>query len=595
MKKGNLSKWNNLNECNNLLFFSQLVNELLFDYSIPSNRISTLNCHFLVIDALSAIDSIDNYGVPDANLKPIMEELYYELDKDIVLADAKPLNYFLKRISDGVCSNVPPRDLNYYELKKCALALKNVFFSNNDYYEKLKDEIVKLIKNNNDADQEKIFRLTKSILTELKNNGYSLRYIYHVMDCLFWNPLRNVDSNSLIDSFFDAFDFNISEYTVIFKVKSVKMKPFISQLEGLDFTSVLPEEINSVVDKSFGKFENDRRFIVINKRAFDPYSSAEKAIETIENTSSVYRLFNHSYKYDIRTANYRVVHGKQCYNKGKTLKPVEHTKMPNEAIIIENANLASDSINGIAKQGNYRDFINLLNATKYHAHSLDSNAEENQLLDLWSIFEAVLEINNDHTSNRINQICDYLVPILKHQYVNSLFSQLLDDIKNYDLDWYNNNILSTNRDDSVILLAEFILLDINKVKREEFLCNCNDFPLLKERINYYNSTLSDPRKVYDYVEKHANRVRWQIMRIYRNRNLIVHNASKMPYLSLLIENLHSYVDDFLYYTISSISNGKSILSMCQELYIKECKWHSNFAKNKKNILTKEDIEMMLSI
>lgn len=43
MKQGDLSQWNNIEACKNLLFFAQLVNELLFDYSIPSNRISTLN------------------------------------------------------------------------------------------------------------------------------------------------------------------------------------------------------------------------------------------------------------------------------------------------------------------------------------------------------------------------------------------------------------------------------------------------------------------------------------------------------------------------------------------------------------------------
>ena len=42
MKQGDLSQWNNIEACKNLLFFAQLVNELLFDYSIPSNRISTL-------------------------------------------------------------------------------------------------------------------------------------------------------------------------------------------------------------------------------------------------------------------------------------------------------------------------------------------------------------------------------------------------------------------------------------------------------------------------------------------------------------------------------------------------------------------------
>jgi len=49
MKQGDLSQWNNIEACKNLLFFAQLVNELLFDYSIPSNRISTLNSHFLCL------------------------------------------------------------------------------------------------------------------------------------------------------------------------------------------------------------------------------------------------------------------------------------------------------------------------------------------------------------------------------------------------------------------------------------------------------------------------------------------------------------------------------------------------------------------
>lgn len=64
MKKGNLEKWGDIPHCTNLLLFSQLVNELLFDYSIPSNRISTLNSHYLCLDALNAINCIDKHGVP---------------------------------------------------------------------------------------------------------------------------------------------------------------------------------------------------------------------------------------------------------------------------------------------------------------------------------------------------------------------------------------------------------------------------------------------------------------------------------------------------------------------------------------------------
>ena len=90
-------------------------------------------------------------------------------------------------------------------------------------------------------------------------------------------------------------------------------------------------------------------------------------------------------------------------------------------------------------------------------------------------------------------------------------------------------------------------------------------------IEYYSNVLGTPAKVHSFVEKHAERVRWQIMRIYRNRNLIIHNASKMPYLSLLIENLYSYVDEFISYMIHCMANGKDINGMCQELFVKECR------------------------
>ena len=126
------------------------------------------------------------------------------------------------------------------------------------------------------------------------------------------------------------------------------------------------------------------------------------------------------------------------------------------------------------------------------------------------------------------------------------------------------------------------------------LASCDDFPLLRERIDYYYNTLGTPAKVHAFVEKHADRVRWQIMRIYRNRNLIIHNGRKMPYLPLLIENLHSYVDDFITYIIHSMAKGKDINAMCQELFVKECKWNSTLLRNKEAI-TEEQIKYILAI
>ena len=183
MKRGNLEKWSDISTCNNLLFFSQLVNELLFDYSIPSNRISTLNSHYLCLDALSAIEGIDDHGVPEGTLKPIMEELYSEIKKDPVFSESdSPADFFVKYQNDKyvICNRVA--DMVYQELKDAAIAINNCYFDDNKYFNQLKRQITEIVKANKSTDQQTLFRLTKSLLTELMNNGYSLRYLYMMMN-----------------------------------------------------------------------------------------------------------------------------------------------------------------------------------------------------------------------------------------------------------------------------------------------------------------------------------------------------------------------------------------------------------------------------
>lgn len=594
MKRGDISKWTDVVNCENLLFFSQLVNELLFDYSIPSNRISTLNSHYLALDALSAIQGIEKKGVPEGTLKPIIEELYCELDKDAVFGDKDPLNYFIKNRGGNNYQIAKPQDLDYCERKKCVQAINSVFFNKNRYFELLKGEIKQVITTNKREEQQTLFRLTKSLLTELMNSGYSLKYIYLIMERLFWKPERTIDSNEMIDNFFHAFEFKEKEYTIVFKVKWLKMNPFITHIEGWDFLEELPEDNKRKIDKEFVVKKSDERYLVLEGKALDPYGAAERVISLIESNTSVFRLYNHSYRYDIRTADYRVIDDDKVYKKGKSIKAVEHIRMPKEEQIVEETNLAASSINSLIEQGHFADYRSIINAVKYHAHSLDSRAEENQLLDLWAIFESVLDISNKHTADRINQICEYLVPILKHKYLYSLFNQLSEDIRSFDDEWHCE-WLKTNSDKSEIQsIAEFVLLDENKNERQDFYKRCIGFPLLVERIEYYNQVLSSKRGVHIYVDKHAKRVQWQIMRIYRNRNLIIHNADKMPYLMLLIENLHSYVDEFIDFVIHESSKGKDIVGMCQELYVKECRWNAAFMKGGKE-LTGDDIKMMLSM
>ena len=274
---------------------------------------------------------------------------------------------------------------------------------------------------------------------------------------------------------------------------------------------------------------------------------------------------------------------------------VQRAKTPAKKNIEEKTAAVTRALYTSIKQRNISGFATLMNAINAHSLSLDSNSEQNQLLDLWSIFETVLDISNKHASDRIQQVCIYVLPVLKHKYIFSLFHQLANDLRNYSEEVYMSIAKdSKNEFDTVKRLCEFVLLDSKENEKTLFLEGCRDFPLLKERIEYYHTQLATPNKIYNFVEKHSERVKWQVMRIYRNRNLIIHNGETSPYLKLLVENLHSYVDDFLDYVINMMSKGCSLPVMCQELFVKECEWKEKFQPSKA-VLTVELVDEMLRL
>ncbi|MBE6013771.1 MAG: hypothetical protein E7241_00185 [Lachnospiraceae bacterium] len=594
MKKGNLDKWKNINECQNLLLFSQLVNELLFDYSIPSNRVPTLNSHYLCFDALNAITTIDVHGVPEGTLKPIMEEFYLALQKDPVFEKVyiKPTDYFLKY--QGEKYNISkPSEMGYKDLKKCAMAIHSRFFQDNQYYNDIKDMIIEIIVKNEIADQKDLYRLVKSLLTELMNAGYTLRYIFELMKRLFWNSRTCIDSANVINDFFEAFSFENKEYEVVCIVNKAKIKDFLSVVDDVDYVNNIDARTGTHQEKQFLKILNREAFLIQRIKALDPFAAAENYKSIMSDNFALYRLYDHGFRFDISTAKIGVYSENTFYRVTKTVEPIEHTKKLSRTQLMEGMNQYERVLNSVANRRSPGDFISILNAAKFHSNSLESNSRENQLLDLWAIFESVLNVSSSHTSDRISQVCMYIVPIVKRGYIYSLFEQLASDIKNYDNDLFQSIVEDDDDLNGIISkVCKFVILDNDK--RERLISSINDFPLLKERIQYYNQELSETKKVYDFVEKHAERVKWQVMRIYRNRNLIIHNADSMPYLGLLIENLHSYVDVFLEYSINNLAEGHNIESMCQNLFVKECEWHTLFRK-KNRVLDESLIRFMLSV
>jgi len=334
----------------------------------------------------------------------------------------------------------------------------------------------------------------------------------------------------------------------------------------------------------------------VSKTALDPYLAVEKVKLEIDEFISLLRLSDHNFDCDLELVKCGAYDQENNFVfVDTTVSPVRRIIAPSPELIEARMRLSLQALRKLSNSDNLQQFQALKSAISFHSLSLSSTSEQNQLLDLWSIFEAVLDIGKFHIGDRINQICTFLIPILKRRYLYVLIKQLSDDIRNYNPDVHAKIIDgSTTENQFVRKTYEFLILEEYKVAREDFITSCSDLPLLRERLIYFNEHLNNTQGICDFVEKHCNRVRWQIMRIYRNRNMIIHNGEATPYLKLLVENLHSYVDEFLEYVIVKFTHGESLNSMMLELFTREAEWIEIFTKKNKPA-DKEIIDFLMNV
>ena len=182
----------------------------------------------------------------------------------------------------------------------------------------------------------------------------------------------------------------------------------------------------------FFKAKKPKKYIVFHKKSKDPFSAVDSIKDLIIDNVSIYRMFDHNYKFDLEKIQFGVYDESQkFFIINEEVSPVQRAKTPNRQTIEKKTEEVAQAFESIVKSQSISDFNALFNAIRAHDLSLDSKNDKNQLLDLWSIFEVILDISNKHTNDRIQQICVRLVPILKRKYLYSLFLQLESDIKNY--------------------------------------------------------------------------------------------------------------------------------------------------------------------
>ncbi len=554
MRFRSLEKWEISPEIEGLIFFAQRAEELLFDYTVDSYKPMSLNAPFLCEEALSVISDVKKGLLDKANLRPILEELSWSLKHDLVAKSLVDLPYESYILSEENSS------IEEIEIK---LSVLRRTLDSYRYLDECLDLLYIAIENKRKKDIDSIARL---LFTNLINQGMSKSYLSKkTLDFFFvGNDPEKITNCEAFRDYVDAIYPKSHNFEMYFWVSGlIDVVSESTEAFRIEVLDELPAEVADKLPKS----KTDIPSITYKKiakvsgfRALDWYSAKEIAEKKLSRLRDLYNLYHHKSKIEWDD---KVVVVQCCEDEPRTLGVLNS---PIEKIEDERPEQASRKLNRLLKNLNLsrESFEKFNRAVDFHSLSANTRDVENQLLNLWIGLETITPTHSGHA--KITQICNGIMPFLSIMYTKRLIGVFTKDLLRWDRRTVNRILKKVpvpkgakTIDKVAVLLCCPKCDDI----RSELYSDLKDFHLLRFRAFTLHEKLNSPEKVVALLAEHEKKVLWQIRRIYRSRNLLVHSGRTLQYLPSLVENAHDYFDQVIFIFIRMCIGTYSVKTIDQ--------------------------------
>jgi len=541
--------WDFTQDLEGLLYFAQRFNELLFDYTIDTYKYFTLNSAFLCIEARQMISFVEGEIIDSKNLEAVLEEVNWSVSNDKIV----------KSILGNMFEMYFP--LNDFENKQ-DIKLKLDIILNKlhpfKYFSKTKELLREAIKQGH---KKEIDHYATNLVTSLVNMGYHQNYLFHSTISFFHDNRKPINTYEKIDDFLNLFNFKKNKYSVVFIASKIfnEIKDTCGKFKLEILDNLQNNDGNSVVEKYLQKKSNDEIFVLCNDlEEKEPQSARKVADARIQRVANLFSYFHHKDAPNWKEEVLIIDTERKSYDifslptspmvKGEDLLPKKAAAHLNQ--MIRHFGLGEKS---------FRKFNR---AIELHGQAVSNRVPENQLLNIWISFETLIE--GSKNKSKIESIIDGITPFLTLTYLRRIFRYIAKALKRWDGSKFKTFLSELPSDVASGIEEKTALL----ITGEEFEDNRNrlyaelsKFPLLRFRIFSLHEKLKDAKKISNFILRHEIKIKWHIRRIYRARNLIVHEGAIDRNIEILIENAHSYFDAFTNGLIYLVLEGKQIKSI----------------------------------
>lgn len=539
MKRPDIAKWKNIENLEGLLFFAQVLEDMLFHHTIDTFKAPALNTQSRVFELMSLGAQLFNDRIKVGAISPVIEELKYSIKNDPVIGVGT------RELLLHYMSIIDKEKSNYSKLMPTIEGL--LFEIQKSYWQDLRKSIFEAISNT--KRKKDIYSLASAFVVQVELRGFSRECLYFESNNYFFNSKahpRNIDNIAQVNEFMSIFENKNKKWTAVIRcskefknyekhteIFDIKIQDEIPKFEGLSFTK-----------KSFlGRSEKNPLYIVVsNIDATNPYNARDKALNNLEFFIDICRFHDHKMEFNW-TDTCLVVDEEK---KSALIKPRRNPMSCNiERSVEEGATGVEQTLN-VLTEGYISSFsfAGIKNAMEYHRAALETKTNENQLIDLWAAFEGIMPTPSAEGA-RISSYIDAILPSLTLTYANKIFRYMAENLYNYG-DKIREHINKIEIEGNFFDKSNCIILCADmEDSRKELYALIDDDPLFRYRIYDCHNRFKDSESTRSTLNSHKQWVTWHIQRIYTTRNQIIHSASSLPYIRTLIENMHTYYDTLI--------------------------------------------------
>jgi len=533
-----LENWEYKKDLEGVLLFVERLNELSFDYTSYIHKANRPSVRTICKECINLARryEVDKYKSYLKEVSILEHELYDKLRFD--------------NISKHLIGHKREMYLSAFKNKEdtrnfiSTLELLILRLSYTSYLEECKIQLIEVLKQ--PKHKEKIYTLTERFYETVLEAGYEQGTIYYLIRNYFFSRSRLKKIANIEDSFgfFDYFDLNKSEYSVIFKASNL----FEQISDSCKYFNI---EINKTIKddniiKKSGIFTSNKRekhvFIRCNKIYANDYLAARtKAEEKVRLIADLLNFFHHKNlaKWEPKSL---VVHIDK-----NDVRIMEKPTNKMTKISDNRPQRAATYLNQLLSKFNLRgDSFQRFNRA-IELHSLATRTEEgpNQIVNLWTCFETLLV--GTSTGTKIELVEKNLTPFLVNGYIPYLLMELTHELKQWDNDKLNKAIkrLPDEYNDIHFSVAAIVSIREHEEIAVDLLKNMDKAPLLRLKMMKLIKSLQNTHDIKSLIEEFKIRISRDIRRLYRSRNAIIHLGKTSKETLGLVEIAHTFIDMIL--------------------------------------------------